>query len=98
MSGGELAALLVAAALAFLVGMATIPLLRLSRAVDRATDLVADVGDRTAPLLDDAAVAVREAGEELAEARSVTVAAREASESLQEASASVTVGSSPPCP
>lgn len=91
MSGGELAALLIAAALVFLVGVATIPLLRLARAVDRATDMVSDVSDRTAPLLDEAAFAVRAAGAELDEARSVSAAARAASESLQEASASVNV-------
>ncbi len=91
MSGGEVAALLVAAALVFLMGVATIPLLRLSRAIDRATQMVADVSDRTAPVLDDAALAVRDAGAELAEARSVSAAARAAGESLQEASASVNV-------
>lgn len=51
MSGGEIAALIAAAAFLLLVGVLSIPILRLRHTVDAATHAINDLNDRTGPLL-----------------------------------------------
>ncbi len=51
MSGGEIAALIAAAAFLLLVGVVAVPVLRLRHTVDAATRAINDITDRTGPLL-----------------------------------------------
>lgn len=51
MSGGEIAALVAAAAFLLLVGVLAVPIFKLRRTVDAATAVLTDLGDHTGPLL-----------------------------------------------
>ncbi|HEX2418524.1 MAG TPA: DUF948 domain-containing protein [Micromonosporaceae bacterium] len=51
MSGGEIAALIAAAALLLLVGALAVPILRLRHTVDAATRAINEVVDRTGPMI-----------------------------------------------
>lgn len=51
MSGGEIAAIIVAAAVLLLVGALMVPILKLRHTVDAATAVLNDLSERTGPLL-----------------------------------------------
>lgn len=51
MSGGEIAALIAAVAFLLLVGILAVPLLKLGRTVDAATEAINRITDRTDPVL-----------------------------------------------
>ena len=51
MSGGDIAALIAAGAFAMLVLVACVPIYRLRKTVDAATQAINDLNDRTAPVL-----------------------------------------------
>lgn len=65
LTGGQLAGLIVAVFWAILVSFLTLVLLRLARLLRETTELVAELGDQAAPLLEDLARTVEQAGEQL---------------------------------
>lgn len=65
LTGGQLAGLIVAVFWAVLVCLVSLVLLRLAKLLRETTKLVTELGDQAAPLLDDMAKAVEQAGEQL---------------------------------
>jgi ABC-type transporter Mla subunit MlaD len=65
LTGEQLAGLIVAMFWAILVSFLAYVLLKLARLLKEATEAVAELGDRTAPLLDDMAATVARANEQL---------------------------------
>ncbi|MES9541232.1 DUF948 domain-containing protein [Spirillospora sp. NPDC049024] len=65
LTGGQLAALIVAVFWAVLVSFIALTLLKLSRLLGEASELVHDIGDQAGPLMDDMARTVKRANEQL---------------------------------
>jgi uncharacterized protein YoxC len=65
MTGGQVAGLIVAVFWAVLVCFLAIALVRLARLLKEATAMVAEFGERAAPLLEDMAVTVAQANDQL---------------------------------
>src|SRR5690606_15169615 len=65
LTGGQLAALIVAVFWAVLVSFIALTLLKLSRLLAEAGKVVRDIGDQAAPLLDDMTHTVKRANEQL---------------------------------
>lgn len=65
LTGGQVAGLIVAVFWAILVSFLAYTLLRLARLLGQATEAVAELGDRVAPLLDDMTSTVAQANEQL---------------------------------
>ncbi|HEX2317185.1 MAG TPA: DUF948 domain-containing protein [Thermomonospora sp.] len=65
LTGGELAALIVALFWAILVSFLAYALLKLARLLGETTKLVSDIADQAAPLMDDMTGTVRRANEQL---------------------------------
>ncbi|MEO3785133.1 DUF948 domain-containing protein [Actinocorallia sp. B10E7] len=65
LTGGQLAGLIIAVFWAILVSFLALVLLKLSRLLKETTELVAELGDQAAPLLEDLARTVEQAGEQL---------------------------------
>jgi uncharacterized protein YoxC len=72
LTGEQLAGLIVAMFWAILVSFLAYVLLKLARLLKEATKTVAELGDRTAPLLDDMAGTVERANEQLARVDVIT--------------------------
>jgi uncharacterized protein YoxC len=77
-SGGEVAGLIVAVFWAVLVTLLAVVLLRLAGALRQATLLVATVTERTVPLLDEAAVTLRAANDQLVRVDAITADVQDA--------------------
>jgi uncharacterized protein DUF948 len=65
LTGGQLAGLIVAVFWAILVSFLAYTLLKLARVLRAAADMVADLGRRAGPLMEDMADTVAQAGEQL---------------------------------
>jgi uncharacterized protein DUF948 len=72
LTGGELAALIVAVFWAILVSFLAFALLKLARLIKETARLVAELGDQAAPLLDDMTQTVRLAHEQLSRTDVIT--------------------------
>ena len=79
MSGGEIAGLIAAVAFVFLVGLVTIPLLKLGKVLDETRGLVRGVSDGTIPLLQEATTTVTATNAQLAKVDAITTHASTAS-------------------
>jgi len=77
MSVGDVAGLVAAVAFVALVGFLAVPLVKLGRVLDAATQSVRDVTEHTLPVIDEAAASVAGANAQLAKVDAVTTAAAE---------------------
>lgn len=77
MSVGDIAGLIAAVAFVALVGFLAVPLVKLGRVLDAATQSVRDVTEHTLPVIDEAAASVAGANAQLAKVDAVTTAAAE---------------------
>jgi hypothetical protein len=82
-SAGEVAGLVVAVFWAVLVALLAVVLVRLARALRTATVLVEQVTERTLPLLDDAAVTLRAANDQLVRVDAITADVQDAAANAQ---------------
>lgn len=71
-SGGDIAGLIAAGVFAVLVGLLAIPLLKLGRVFDETTSSIHDVTEGITPILDETALALREANKQLARVDTIT--------------------------
>lgn len=76
-SFGEIAGLIAAVAFVVLVLVTAVPLLKLGSVLEEARSSVARVTDHTLPVIDEAAVTVRSANQQLANVDTVTTSAAE---------------------
>ncbi|PSK97646.1 uncharacterized protein DUF948 [Murinocardiopsis flavida] len=72
LTGGELAALIAAVVWAVLAAFMCVALVRLTRLLSEATKVVSELGERSAPLLDDVATTVERAGASLDRVEEIT--------------------------
>lgn len=72
LTGGEVAALIAAVVWAVLAAFMCVALVRLTRLLSEATKVVSDLGERSAPLLDDVATTVERAGASLDRVEEIT--------------------------
>jgi len=72
LTGGQLAALIVAVFWAILVCFLAVVLVRLTRVLTETSKVVADLGERTGPLLDDVTKTVTNANEQMVRVDSIT--------------------------
>ncbi len=95
MSGGEIAGLVFAGAFVVLVLFLGVPLVKLGRTFDRATESIKELTDHTVPVLDEAATLVASSNAQLENIDTVTTAAAQVSENVSALTALVaaTVGS-----
>ena len=89
MSGGEVAGLVVAVFWAVLVTLLAVVLVRLSGALRQATELVVQVTERTVPLLDEAALTLRAANDQLVRVDAITADVQDAAANAQALSSTV---------
>ena len=71
-SGGDIAGLIAAGVFAVLVGLLAIPLLKLGRVFDQTTNAIHEVSEGITPILDEAALTLREANKQLARVDTIT--------------------------
>lgn len=83
MSGGEVAGLVVAVFWAVLVTLLAVVLVRLARALRKATVLVETVTERAVPLLDEAAQTLRSANDQLVRVDAITADVQDAAANAQ---------------
>jgi hypothetical protein len=72
LTGGQLAALIVAVFWAILVCFLAVVLVRLTRVLTETSKIIADLGERTGPLLDDMSTTVARANEQMARVDTIT--------------------------
>lgn len=91
---GAIAGLLAALVFAALVGFLAVPLLKLGRTIDAATQSVKDFTEHTLPVIDEAAATIAGTNAQLAKVDTVTTAAAEISQNASALTALVasTVG------
>lgn len=82
MSVGDIAGLLAAAAFLILVGVLAVPLIKLGRVLDTASDSLRDVTQHTLPVIDEAAQTVTTANGQLAKIDTMTTAAAETTQNV----------------
>lgn len=79
---GDIAGLLAAIAFVLLVGILAVPLVKLGRTFDAATQAVKDLVDHTVPVLDESAVTVATTNGQLAKVDAMTTSAAEISQNV----------------
>lgn len=91
---GDIAGLLAAVAFVLLVGFLAVPLVKLGRTFDAATQAVKDLVDHTVPVLDESAVTVATTNGQLAKVDTMTTSAAEIGQNVSALTALVaaTVG------
>lgn len=82
MSIGDLAGLIAAIAFVLLVGVVAIPLFKLGRVLEQATQTLKDVTDHTMPIIDEAAETVVSARGQLEKVDVMTTAAAETTQNV----------------
>jgi len=82
MSIGDLAGLIAAIAFVLLVGVVAIPLFKLGRVLEQATQTLKDVTDHTMPIIDEAAQTVTSARGQLEKVDLMTTAAAETTQNV----------------
>lgn len=94
MSVGDVAGLISAIAFVALVGFLALPLVKLGRTFDAATQSVKDLTDHTVPVLDETATTVASANAQLVKVDTMTTSAAEISQNVSALTALVaaTVG------
>lgn len=94
MSLGDVAGLIAALAFVLLVGFLAVPLWKLGRTFDAATQSVKDLTDHTVPVLDETATTVASANAQLVKVDTMTTSAAEISQNVSALTALVaaTVG------
>jgi uncharacterized protein YoxC len=82
MSVGDVAGLIAAIAFVLLVGVLAVPLVKLGRTFDAATESVKELTDHTLPVLDETATLVASGNTQLENIDTVTTAAAQVSENV----------------
>jgi|SRR5690625_1327985 len=82
MSVGEIAGLIAAVAFVLLVGALAIPLLKLGRVLDQATQTLQDLTEHTMPIIDEAAETVVSARSQLDKVDVMTTATAETTQNI----------------
>ena len=72
LTGGQLAALIVAVFWAILVCFLAVVLVRLTRVLTETSKIIADLGERSGPLLDDMSATVARANEQMTRVETIT--------------------------
>lgn len=76
LTGGQLAALIVAVFWAILVCFLAVVLVRLTRVLTETSKIIADLGERTGPLLDDVSKTITRANEQMTEVEAIAANVR----------------------
>jgi uncharacterized protein YoxC len=79
---GEIAGLIAAIAFVALVGFLAVPLIKLGKVFDAATESLEEITEHTLPILDESATAVTSANVQLAKVDTVTTSAAEVSQNI----------------
>jgi len=78
MTGGDIAGLIAAGVFAVLVGLLALPIVKLGRVFDEASDAIRSVKDEVTPMLGEATTSITEANKQLARVDSITSSVEEA--------------------
>lgn len=78
MSGGDIAGLIAAGVFAVLVGLLTVPLLKLGRVFDETSAAIRELSENVTPLLEEATTTVSETNKQLARVDAITSGVEEA--------------------
>ena len=78
MSGSDIAGLIAAGIFAVLVGLLTVPLLKLGRVFDETSTAIRELGQNLSPLLEEATTTVSETNKQLARVDAITTNVEEA--------------------
>jgi uncharacterized protein YoxC len=72
MTAGDIAALIAAGVFAILVGLLAVPLLKLGRVLDEASDAIRTLSDNVTPLIEEATTTISESNKQLARVDAIT--------------------------
>ncbi|MBI9115341.1 DUF948 domain-containing protein [Sanguibacter suaedae] len=79
---GQIAGLIAAVAFVALVGLLAVPLVKLGRVLDTATESIKDITAHSVPILDESAQTVASANSQLVKVDTITTAASEVSQNV----------------
>ena len=82
MNLGDIAGIVAAIAFVALVALLAVPLLKLGKVLDAATDSVRDVTKHTLPIIDEAAATITAGNEQIAKVDTITTSAAEVSQNV----------------
>ena len=78
MTGGDIAGLIAAGVFAVLVGLLALPIVKLGRVFDEASDAIRSVKEEVTPMLEEATTTISETNKQLARVDSITSSVEEA--------------------
>ena len=82
MTGGDIAGLIAAGIFAVLVGLLTVPLIKLGRVFDETSSAIRELSNNVTPLLEEATVTISETNKQIARVDAITSSVEEATSNV----------------
>ena len=82
MTGGDIAGLIAAGIFAVLVGLLTVPLIKLGRVFDETSSAIRELSENVTPLLEEATITISETNKQIARVDAITSSVEEATSNV----------------